>query len=226
MTAFAIKIIAITTMVIDHVGLFFFPDQIAFRVIGRFSFPLFAWLIANGARHTKNINAYLVRLFVFALISQFPFHFAHKLIIPDFFALNIFFTLFLGLVGIKIVRGGNKNFVKVTGVCLLALLAQVTLSDYGATGVLSIVFFYLFFDNFKLVLLSQTFAHLVVWCFFAFIKPGEVNFISFIQPLALYSLAIIPYYNGKQRPKAKYLFYVFYPAHFVVLYAVRVFLYG
>ena len=89
MTVFHLKIIAILTMTIDHVGFFFFPDIEVLRIIGRLSFPLFAWLIANGAYHTKNMHAYLVRLFIFALISQVPFSLAFRLISPLDTGLNI-----------------------------------------------------------------------------------------------------------------------------------------
>ncbi|MFN2363319.1 MAG: TraX family protein, partial [Halarsenatibacteraceae bacterium] len=73
MSSFQIKMVAITTMLIDHIGSIIFPEYIILRVIGRLAFPLFAFLITEGYRHTSNINRYLVRLSIFALISQYPF---------------------------------------------------------------------------------------------------------------------------------------------------------
>src|SRR3989344_960795 len=100
MTAFHIKLIAIITMVIDHVGLYFFPDLLILRIIGRLSFPLFAWLIANGVHYSHNAKAYLTRIFLFALLSQLPYLLVNRQIDPRFAGLNIFFTLFLGLCAI------------------------------------------------------------------------------------------------------------------------------
>src|SRR5205085_4973530 len=97
MTTFQIKLIAIIAMVIDHIGLFFFPHILLLRIIGRLAFPLFAWLIANGAHHSKNPTKYLTRLFLFALLAQIPFILINRLIDPSFWELNVLFTLFLGL---------------------------------------------------------------------------------------------------------------------------------
>ena len=84
MTSFQIKLLAIITMVIDHVGLFFFPHLQIFHIIGRLAFPLFAWLIAKGAKYTENINHYLFRLFVFALLSQVQYIMTYCLVDPSF----------------------------------------------------------------------------------------------------------------------------------------------
>src|SRR5882724_7582394 len=98
MTAFTIKIIAIITMIIDHIGLFFFPTVPELRLIGRLSFPLFAWLIANGAYHTHNIRLYLKRLVICAIVSQVPFIMVNKHLDSDIWLLNVVFTLSIGLV--------------------------------------------------------------------------------------------------------------------------------
>jgi len=54
-----LKIIAMVSMVLDHVGLLFFSDMIIFRVLGRIAFPIFAYMIAEGCRYTKNRAKYL-----------------------------------------------------------------------------------------------------------------------------------------------------------------------
>src|SRR5207244_4281126 len=100
-----IKILAIICMIIDHVGLFFFPEYTLFRIVGRIAFPLFAWLIANGAHFTRNIRAYLTRLFALAVISQLPFTLANQQIGAPLLYLNVVFTLSLGLLAIWGMRG-------------------------------------------------------------------------------------------------------------------------
>lgn len=209
MSVFTIKMIAIITMIIDHVGLFLVPEQAEFRIIGRLSFPLFAWLIANGARHTKNINLYLVRLFVFGLISQIPFSLPHQVVgVPH--GLNVLFTLFLGLLCIKIIKEDLNTALKMLLVVVFGLVAEMFQTDYGLIGVLSIVGFYLYFDDFKGMLVWQT----VLWVFLLF---------SPIQPLAILSLIFIYFYNGKPGPKAKYLFYIVYPLQFLIFYFLLVY---
>jgi hypothetical protein len=155
MTTFQIKLIAITAMVIDHVGLFFFPQILLLRIIGRLAFPLFAWLIANGAYYSKNINMYLIRLFLFAVIAQIPFFLANRLIEPSFWELNVLFTLFLGLAAIVLMRKSKHRFTAILVVLISALLAEILNTDYGALGVLAIVIFYVYFKDMKKMIILQ-----------------------------------------------------------------------
>ncbi len=225
MTAFQIKLIAIITMTIDHVGLFFFPDVEVLRIIGRLSFPLFAWLIANGAYHTKNIKSYMLRLFVFAFISQVPFWLAFHLIFPVDLGLNIFFTLFLGLVAIY----GKQKIKNNVGWMLLVMLCSFTAlilnTDYGAAGVLSIVGFYVFFNNLpKLVVFQMLlfFLFFTVPAILLYTETLQLNIVGLLQPIAVTSLFFIAKYNKKEGLKAKYLFYFFYPLHLLAIYLIFV----
>ena len=70
-----IKLIAVITMIIDHVGVVFFPQYTIFRIIGRIAMPLFAYCIARGFFYTGNKEKYFVLMSVFAVISQVPFHY-------------------------------------------------------------------------------------------------------------------------------------------------------
>lgn len=80
MTSFILKLIAITTMLIDHIGAVLIPQNsqwyLVFRMIGRLAFPIFVFLIVEGFYHTKDIKKYLKRLGIFALISEIPFDLA------------------------------------------------------------------------------------------------------------------------------------------------------
>lgn len=114
MTAFALKIIASICMSIDHIGAVFpFYTPEIFRWIGRIAFPIYAYLIAEGCTYTKNINKYMLRLGMFALISEIPFDLAFGQIyfsfeespleVISFISFtNVFYTLFLSVACISI----------------------------------------------------------------------------------------------------------------------------
>ena len=116
MTAFKLKIIALSTMIIDHMGAVF-PHYLGleFRVVGRLAFPIFVFLLAEGFRHTSSPRKFLMRLGIFAIISEPFFDLALRADLRaveyinmqflieniNFLAnTNIFYTLFLGGVAI------------------------------------------------------------------------------------------------------------------------------
>lgn len=228
MSTFHIKLIAVLTMVIDHLGLYFFPDVAVFRIVGRLSFPLFAWLIANGAYHTKNIQLYTVRLFIFALISQLPYYLVNSLVFPDFSGLNIFFTLGIGLLAIQLIKRTEKKIIWFLISLVAALTGYLLGTDYDAAGVLSVIFFYVYFNNVKKMVISQLLLFVsfytvpVLHQVLGSTNPESgVNLIAFMQPVAVLSLVFISLYSGKEGMKAKYIFYVFYPLHLLIFYVAK-----
>ncbi|HOZ53314.1 MAG TPA: TraX family protein, partial [bacterium] len=144
------RIIALITMVIDHVGLVFFPDYLIFRVIGRLAFPLFAFGIAQGYLYTKNLSKYLQRILLLALISQPIFYLLinHK-------NLNICFTLTLGLIAIYLYDKGKEWWIKVFGILFILFFGQWLNVEYGAYGILLILCFYIFRNNILLILFGS-----------------------------------------------------------------------
>lgn len=230
MTAFHIRLIAIGTMLIDHIGLFFFPDIYLFRLIGRLSFPLFAWLIANGAHHTKNISQYTFRLLVFALTAQPIWVIINNYFSNPFKQLNILFTLTLGVTLIICIKKAKTNFIKLTLVGIFALLAHLINCDYGAGGMLSIAIFYLFFNNYKSMLILFAMTQVVFYFIPALLDYQhsynlEMNIVKLLQPFSILSLFIISKYNNLEGLKTKLLFYIFYPSHLVILYFLKMLLY-
>lgn len=218
MNTFHIKLLAIGTMLIDHIGFFFFPDQFWLRAIGRLSFPLFAWLIANGAFHTHNINKYLVRLVVFACISQIPYMLAGKFIDPYITSLNIFFTLSIGLGAIILIQKTKLQVQWVLITLGAAVLASVLNTDYGGFGVLSIIAFYLFFKKESYMIFSQ----IVIYILMSFYFLSINNTLGIVQFLGALSLIPIVLYNNKEGIKLQYLFYFVYPVHYMFIYLLLV----
>ena len=216
MNTFHIKVIAIITMIIDHLGLFFFPQFFIFRIVGRLSFPLFAWLIANGAYHTHDISRYLQRLFIFALISQIPYLLANRVIDPQFADLNVLCTLFFGLFAVIIIQKTNNWVHWFLAAVVFGAIAQLLQTDYGGFGVWVIVVFYLFSNDFKRLVLAQVLVFLTP----LFLLPGYVT--GIFEPIGLLSLLFIRFYNNQQGPPTKYLLYLFYPLQYVVYYLLLV----
>lgn len=226
MTVFQIKIFAILFMVIDHIGAFLFPDVIVFRIIGRLSFPLFAWLIANGAYYSKNIQTYLLRLLTLAVISQFPYILISREIEENYWALNIFFTLFLGLLAIEVYKKFQPKNIAYVLVFIIGLLGSALQVEYGIIGILAIFFFYQYFQDVsrmftaQLMLAILPYVDLFVFTDFSKNPLSPEAFLARLAPLGLLSFFFIAKYNGKEGKKLKYFFYLFYPAHFLVLYGV------
>lgn len=200
-----LRIIALSTMVIDHVGLIFFPQYIIFRIIGRLAFPLFAWGIARGYLHTRNVTKYGERLLFLALISQPIFYFA---ISSDY--LNICFTLLFGLISIYAFDKSKSWFLKIFFPILLAVLAQVLGMEYGAYGVLLILFFFIFKKWPYLVLAQFTLIFL-----FILIEPKQI--LNIFAVFSVFLIIFLEKYNFKIN---RLLQYFFYPVHLLVLYLI------
>lgn len=226
MSLFALKLIAIITMTIDHVGRFFFPAEIEWLLVGRLAFPLFAWGIANGYHHTSNVQKYLTRIGIFAVISQIPFTLTYLTLRYNPTVMNIFFTLLLGLLAIFSYDKIKYRTVGITIVFLLSVLASLVPTDYGAYGVLITFVFYLTYNKPKQMLLYQ----FLLW--FGLLALSQValstpfasvvidNYVSqtiVIQVVALLSVGLISLYNGVQGPRLKWLFYWYYPVHLTIL---------
>lgn len=198
-----LKLIAMVTMLIDHIGYLFFPDQIAWRMVGRLSFPIFAFLTARGVRLTRSKPRYLLRMLLYGGISQLPYQY----FVPH--GLNIFFTLAAGLVLILCVSH-PKLPVKLLA---LPVLGSAWFLDYsyGLYGLLIILAFHVFYHQplWMIAALSG-----LSWYYWS--ETGVT-----LQALALAALPLI-YANprfGLRLPK--HLGYLFYPGHITLLLLIQ-----
>lgn len=211
LNSFTLKWIAMATMLIDHVGAVLFPWHMEFRIIGRLAFPIYCFLLVEGAVHTSNWKKYLGRLCLFAVISEIPFNLA---VAGEVFSLeyqNVFFTLALGLMAVLAFRLQKNRPVAFAAAACCIFAAELLQTDYGGGGVLLILLFYLLKE------------HVLAKC----ICFGAVILLWFggVEMFALFSVVPILCYNGKKGPGGlKYLFYVFYPAHLLVLYFLSLYL--
>ncbi|MCR4955959.1 MAG: conjugal transfer protein TraX [Lachnospiraceae bacterium] len=205
LTGFDLKIIAMVSMLIDHVGYVFFPDIIVFRIVGRLAFPIFCFCLAEGAYYTSNIRKYEFRLLVFALLSEIPFDYGlyHELWQPGH--QNVFFTLLCGLLVIDISRSFGRKLGAVAFV-ILGFLSVACKFDYQIMGVSFVVIFYFMKDA------EQKYR-----------GPLFVGLLNFaanatrIQAFASVACILILFYNGEKGRGVKWLFYLFYPLHLAVI---------
>lgn len=213
-------------MVIDHVGLFFFPQFTFFRWIGRLAFPLFAWMIASGAVHSRNVRSYASRLLLLAVLAQAPFWYANQSIYMPSWFFNVVFTLCLGLFSIIVIRSVSNRVYWLLATLGSAVLAIAFNTDYGVAGVLSIVAFYLFRKNFRILAVSQAFIlgflPLAVYQLqqHQIVDLSRFYLASSIEWVGLISLIIIKLHSQQSGPKVKYFFYYFYPSQYLVILAI------
>ena len=222
MSSFVLKIIAIITMFIDHIGYGIFGQFSFLNYIGRIAFPIFAFQISEGYLHSKNLKKYFLRLFIFAIVSQIPFMIFSKIFSNDF-TLNIFFTLLLGLVSIYIY---DKCKYKTIGIILaisIEFLANSMHCDYGFYGIAIIFLFYIFKNNILkssiAFIIATTIKYLILM-----IKSGFYNVYTHLLICTLIPIIFISLYNGKKGKDTKYFLYLFYPIHLLLIYGIHLFI--
>lgn len=245
-----LKNIAVVTMLIDHIGAVIvtrlliqnglyeamvnqetytawmerygglYGIYMAMRVIGRFAFPIYCFLLVEGFQRTHDVKKYLGRMFLFALLSEVPFDlaFSGKAWYPAY--QNVFFTLLLGLLtiaGLRLVEQrfagtetGKKILRVVFGIVVILVgcaLALILKTDYDFKGIMAIVVLYLFRNRKK----AQIWTGVIVFL----LMDG-------LEMIAALSFILIRFYNGTRGRQDKYFFYFFYPVHLLLLWLVCV----
>lgn len=178
----------------------------AMRFIGRIAWPIFAFLMTEAFFYTSNRKKYALRLLLFAVISEIPFDLALGSGVVDWSHQNIFFTLLIGFVVLWIMEKVRKYpgflFLQALAVFLGCCLATAGSTDYAWRGVLLIVILHVF--RWQRLLMTLTGCVSLLWE-----APACLAFI----PINLY--------NGKRGFSMKYFFYIFYPAHLLLLGLLR-----
>ncbi len=210
LNVFQLKCIAIVSMVFDHVGLIFFPDEIVFRAIGRISFPVFCFVLVEGFIHTHDQWRYLFRLGLFALISEIPFDLARSGTWMDPAHQNVFFTLFFGFAMLCGLRLYKDTVGRALVIVIAIAFAAVTSTDYGIMGVLLILVYY--------VMRDYKWPKLALGALWNFCFRDTVQFFGVFAALPL------AVYNGEKGRSLKWAFYIFYPVHLLLLYAIKMLL--
>ena len=231
MNSFQLKLLASLCMLLDHVGVVFFEERLsaagyellgnmllntplagisllytALRLIGRLAFPIYAYQLTEGTQHTRSPGHYMLRLGLLGLLSELPFDLALSGSQFTWQNQNIFWTLLLGAAAIFAFQHTTQPaWLRWAWPVAAAAATELLRTDYGWYGILIIVLFYL---------TRQDKQKRAAWL---------------VVPLALQMtapLALLPINraNGQKGPDPKWAFYLFYPAHLLALYAMKVWL--
>lgn len=213
-----LKLIAMVSMLVDHVGAVFFPEAVWMRAIGRLAMPIFSFCIAEGYIHTRDRKKYLLRMGIFALVSEVPFDLAFDGVI-GLVHQNIMVTFFLAILALMLfdmIRGEKpgiaQNILSGMTVLMMAVAALLLNADYTLFGVLTVFLFYVLRSKHPLLRAGVGVGFLVALRSVGYNLAAGLSFI----PIAMY--------NGKKGKGLKWLFYAFYPGHLLALYALSLLL--
>lgn len=181
------------------------------RGVGRIAFPIFCFFLVQGFLYTRSREKYMMRMMLFAVVSEIPFNLAlyeHAMYRPH---QNVYFTLLLGLVmltlwefiGERIKHPGLAALLQFGGAAGLMYLSAVLLTDYKYKGLILILVFYLLRFSQPLSCAGGAVAMYWEWPYVLLAFP----------PLLLY--------NGERGRQNKYFFYLFYPCHLIFIYLMR-----
>lgn len=244
-------------MLIDHLAAIFdpmaaivSPDAFIYylpRFLGRLAFPIFAFFLAEGCQKTRDLSAYIKRLFLFAIAAQIPFSLAFQTL-----GGSVILTFFLAAAGISFYQSARAYVpapVAVLPVLLMAVLAVLSDSDYGWIGVLLVFSLYLCSTKGRKLLVLGIWLT-VLYLLIPILQVYQPALFSLLQgenPAVLWQsvvsglnlwfpfwlpfyllqtgsaiLALIPlhFYSGQRGRGSKYFFYIFYPAHLLIFFII------
>ena len=222
-----LKGIAAALMLTDHVGAILLPEVPVLRCVGRLAFPIFAFFIAEGYAHTRDFGRYFRRLAILAAVSEIPFNLENGAVF-DLTRQNVLFTFCLALLTLRGLEalGRERGFGRWAG-CGLVLAAgfaagELLRTDYGGWGVVTVALLQLCRDG----------KYAKLWLLLAMAAVNGLGMGSLTMPVfggempiqifAVAALPVIWLYNGQAGPKGlRRAFYVFYPAHLLVLEGIR-----
>ena len=235
-----LKIIAMILMLIDHIGIMIIQNGMLYgydyslfqytiglpyykfiyniyricRTIGRISFPIFTFCVVEGYFRTNNLFKYILRMVIFALISEIPFDLVVFNKIYSLDAQNVLWTYSLGLLMLFFMNLTNKisfyflpNIIQILIIALFSYLAYFLKTDYSYKGIILIaIYYYSSMDRFKRNFLN-------------FIYTAYMSYNYYFS--AALSTFFINLYNGRKgRLNLKYIFYWFYPIHLLILFLI------
>ena len=239
-----LKIIAAISMLIDHIGLLFFPFDGIFRIFGRLAFPIFAFMIAESAKYTRNRKRHFLMMFSLAVICQLVYFIfdSGSLYMCIIVTFSISTLLIYALQNFKrtLFSKNSVKFDKALSGCIFfgGILATFVLNsiitiDYGFIGCVAPVAVSLFDFNdtdapekykkldkleYKLVCFTVPLIALIISN-----MMRKVFIIPYTQVFSLLAIPLLLLYSGKRgSARLKYFFYIFYPVHLAILEGISI----
>ena len=235
-----LKWIALFSMLIDHIGAIFGLLSFAswnlswlytfFRIIGRLAFPIFAFFISEGWRYTRNRKKYFFLIVIFAVLSQPIYYFALN---TSRFSLNIFFTFIFSMILLFLVdkMRMNKSTAFINSILIFDIVLLVVLLNaigvsvsYGLYGIVLPVVFYLFYHTSfgkRIWMWAIVAVMIILFWLRGFVLIDDITMNSFTELFALISIPLLCLYSGeKGKLGCKWLFYIFYPVHIMLIYLI------
>ena len=219
MNATRLKVIGIVSMTIEHIGYFLFPQMTVLRIIGRLAYPIFAYMIAEGCRYTRNKVRYLGTVLAIAGLCSAATYFSERSLYQSIFTtFSCAMILIFALTAAKEATArAEKIFWGVSTMMLVFLyfaVFQLRLiagleTDYGFLGIITPVFVWLGRSK------AEKLAGLTIGLCLLSVELGTVQFFSLAAVILLYL------YNGERgNHSLKWAFYGYYPLHIAVLYGI------
>lgn len=233
-----LKYIVIIAMLVDHIAWAFVPTgsplgQIM-HLIGRLTAPTMAFFIAEGYHYTRDFKKYALRLAIFALLSWVPFVFFETGKLPILFAdgrihidlanQSVIYTLFLGLTAIRLWDAQKPpKWLKIAGIIGICVISVI--GDWMFMAVLWCLFFHIYRDDPR----KKWTAFCIIGAFSASVMFLATPWYSQLFQLGVFlaPLLIGLGYNGEPGKKSgfnKWFFYIFYPAHMVIIGLIKLLL--
>ena len=229
LTTNRLKVIASIAMFFDHFVTVFVPHNellsLLLRFCGRMAAPVFCFFIAEGFNYTSNLKKYIIRLLVLAVISHLPYNYSFGLSV--FQATSIIWPLTLGLVALWAFKDEKLNIILkllIFGAsCILAYRA-----NWNFVAVMWIVMFGLFHGKLKLQIAGFCIIGVVFHLIPAFIRFGFFHplYPQWFQLGIFLAIPLLAMYSGKPGKRSAFMtwfFYVFYPAHLLLLFLLKQF---
>ena len=228
-----LKYVLIAAMLIDHIAWSFVPTSSALgqimHFIGRLTGPAMAVLLAEGYQYTRDKKKYAIRLFIFALISWVPYALKEHGSWP-YIGQSVIYTLFIAFMTIWMWDSLKiKKHFKIMLVVIACIFSMI--GDWAFFAVLWALFSYIYRDDprkkwtsFGLVAALEVSLSFM----FPLISGGNPLTQSFQLGVVLVPLLMIFCYSGKPGSKAaihKWFFYIFYPAHMLLIYLLKLWIY-
>ena len=226
-----IKYIAVAAMFLDHLAAFLLTPEkypalivlyIIMRIIGRIAAPLMFYFLVEGYEHTSSKKNYALRLLAFAILSQIPYSLARfeKASAGD---LNVMFTLLISFLMLVVTDKIKSQIIKGLAVALFMLIS--VFSDWGLIGPLMVWIFYTNKeDRTKQIRDYLMIICIQLLCTVIFLICNTQNWYEGICQLGIFLvIPLLQLYNGEPGRKTavnKWLFYIFYPVHLIVIWLI------